>query len=126
MRDNSGTNNHMFTKKYFQDRPILFLNLVVILGGIINILATVLLIDTSRTAATIRYESTLGLGGFPKGTPLDLYSFAFVALLITAVAIFMSARLYTHQRLLSILILGLSIVALLFNLIVAQAILNLQ
>ena len=116
----------MFSKKYFQDRPILFLNLVVILGGIINIIATVLLIDTSRTAATIRYESTLGLGGFPKGTPVDLYSFAFVALLITFVAVFMSARLYAHHRLLSILILSLSIVALLFNLIVAQAILNLQ
>ncbi len=116
----------MFNKKYFQDRPVLFLNLVVVLGGVINMIATALLIDTSRTAATVRYESTLGLGGFPKGTPLDLYSFAAVALLVTFVSIFMSARLYTQKRLLSILVLTLAIVALLFNLIVAQAILNLQ
>ena len=116
----------MFTKKYFQDRPVLFLNLVVILGAAINLIATVLLIDTSRTAATVRYESTLGLGGFPKGTPIDLYSFAAVTILVTFVSIFMSARLYTQIRLLSLVVLTLAIVALLFNLIVAQAILNLQ
>lgn len=116
----------MFTKKYFQDRPILFLNLVVILGALINIITVSLRIDTSRTAAIIRYQSELGLGGFPKGSNTELFSFAIIAVVIAAVAIFMSARLYHQRRTLSLLILSLSVVALLFNLIVSGSILNLQ
>lgn len=118
--------NRMFTKKYFQDRPILFLNLVVILGAIINVIAVSLRIDTSRTAAIIRYESELGLSGFPKGTVTDLYGFAIVAVLAAIVAIILSARLYTQRRSLSLAVLSLTIIALLFNLIVSGAILNLQ
>ena len=116
----------MFTKKYFQDRPILFLNLVVILGALINVISTSLRIDTSRTAAIIRYQSELGLSGFPKGSNTELFSFAIMAVVIAVFAILLSARLYHQRRTLSLLILSLTIIALLFNLIVSGAILNLQ
>ena len=116
----------MFTKKYFQDRPILFLNLVVVLGALINVITTTLRIDTSRSVAIIRYESELGLGGFPKGSNYELYSFAVAAVVMATVAVFLSARMYGQRRTLSLLILLLTIVALLFNLIVSGAILNLQ
>jgi hypothetical protein len=116
----------MFTKKYFQDRPILFLNLVVVLGAIINIIAISLRIDTSRTAAIIRYESALGLSGFPKGTTTDLYGFVIVAILMAIVAVLLSARLHAQRRELSLTVLSLTVIALLFNLIVSGAILNLQ
>ncbi len=116
----------MFTKKYFQDRPILFLNLVVVLGALINVIAVSLRIDTSQSVATVRYQAALGLSGYPKGSVTELYSFIIFALLIAIVAIVLSARLYSQRRALSLLILTLTVIALLFNLIVSGAILNLQ
>ena len=116
----------LFSKKYFQDRPILFLNLVVILGAISNVIAVVLRIDTSQQVTTIRYQLALGLGGFTRGEPTELYSFALVAIIIAVAAILFSARLYWMRRSLSIVVLCLAIIALLFNLIVSGAILNLQ
>jgi len=116
----------MFTKKYFQDRPILFLNLVVVLGALINIIAVLLRVDTSRDVSIVRYQAALGLSGYPKGSMTELYSFAVFAALIAIFAIFLSVRLYPQKRSLSILILCLTIITLLFNLIVSGAILNLQ
>ncbi|MEI6237270.1 MAG: hypothetical protein WCP03_01555 [Candidatus Saccharibacteria bacterium] len=116
----------MFTKKYFQDRPILFLNLIVVLGALINVISTVLRIDASQKIVILRYQVALGLAGFQRGDVLQLYSFALVALLMAIVATFISARLYHQRRALSILILSLTIVALFFNLVVSDAILKLQ
>jgi hypothetical protein len=116
----------MFTKKYFQDRPILFLNLVVVLGSFINIIAVLLRVDTSRDVSIVRYQAALGLSGYPKGSVTELYSFAIFAALITIICIFLSARLYTQKRALSVWLLWLTITALFFNLIVSGAILNLQ
>ena len=116
----------MFTKKYFQDRPILFLNLIVILGSIINVIAVVLRINTSQSIAIIRYQVALGLAGFQRASVSQLYSFAAAAILMAIVAVILSARLYKLRRNLSLLILWLTIIALLFNLIVSGAILNLQ
>jgi hypothetical protein len=116
----------MFSKKYFQDRAILFLNLVVILGALINIVTTVLRINTGHTGAIIRYQVSLGLDGFQRASVYQLYSFAVMAALIAITTIILSARLFVLKRSLSLLILALAIVALFFNLIVSGAILNLQ
>lgn len=116
----------MFTKKYFQDRPILFLNLVVILGALINIITVSLRVDTSQTVTTIRYIIALDLAGFKQGTATQLYGFAAIAAIMAIVAIILSVRLYSQRRSLSLLVLSLTVVALLFNLIVSGAILNLQ
>jgi len=116
----------MFTKKYFQDRPILFLNLVVVLGALINIIATVLRINTGQSIAIIRYQVALGLAGFERASVIQLYSFALAAFVIAVAAVILSARLYQQRRILSILVLSLTIIALFFNLVVSGAILNLQ
>lgn len=116
----------MFTKKYFQDRPVLFLNLLVVLGALITIIATTLRIDTSKTVSIFRYQTALGLAGFKHANVTELYSFAIAAVVIAIVAIIVSARLYKQRRTLSLLVLSLTIIALLFNLIVSGAILNLQ
>jgi hypothetical protein len=116
----------MFTKKYFQDRPILFLNLIVILGALVNIITSILRIDSSQKIVILRYQVALGLAGFQRGSVAQLYSFAIAAFLIALVAIFLSARLYSLRRNLSILILLLTIIALFFNLVVSDAILKLQ
>jgi hypothetical protein len=116
----------MFTKKYFQDRPILFLNLVVVLGAVMNVIAVLIRVDTSQSSAVIRYQAELGLSGFPLGSSSELYSFALAAVLMAFVAIFMSAKLYSVRRSLSLTLLSLTLIALLFNLVVSGAILNLQ
>ena len=116
----------MFSKKYFQDRPILFLNLIVVLSALINVISTMLRIDSSQKIVVLRYQVALGLAGFQRGSVVQLYSFAIAAFLFAVVAILLSARLYKQKRDLSILILSLTIVALLFNLVVSDAILKLQ
>lgn len=116
----------MFNKKYFQDRPILFLNLIVILGAIINIFAIALRIDTTQTVTIIRYQVALGLSGFQRANTLQLYGFIFLAILISIFAVFFSAKIYQQRRSLSLMVLSLTIIALLFNLIISNAVLNLQ
>ncbi len=116
----------LFSKKYFQDRPILFLNLIVSLGALFNVISVILRLDTSQTIAITRYQLALGLAGFERGSTTELYGFAVFAVVIAVAAIFISARVYFIKRPLSIVILSLTIVALLFNLIVSSAILNLQ
>lgn len=116
----------LFSKKYFQDRPILFLNLLVVLGALINIITVVLRIDTSQTVAITRYQVALGLAGFERGSPAELYSFALAAVVIAITAILLSARVYWLRRSISIVVLALAIIALFFNLVVSGAILNLQ
>lgn len=117
---------NLFSKKYFQDRPILFLNLVVVLVALINIISVVLRIDTSQTVAITRYQVALGLAGFERGSPAELYSFAVAAIIIALSAIVLSARIYDLRRTVSLVVLSLAIVALFLNLIVSGAILNLQ
>ena len=105
---------------------MLFLNLVVVLGAIINVIAVTLRVNTSQSIAIIRYQVALGLAGFQRASVLQLYSFAVAAVLMAIVAVILSARLYKLRRNLSLLVLWLTIIALLFNLIVSGAILNLQ
>lgn len=119
-------NIQFFSKKYFQDRPILFLNLIVVLGALINVLSVIMRIDTSQSVTVIRYQVALGLSGFAKGDPTVLYSFALLAVIIAISAILLSARIYWLRRSVSIVVLILAIIALFFNLIVSGVILNLQ
>jgi hypothetical protein len=116
----------MFTKKYFQDRTMLFLNFIVLLGAAVNIVATVLRIDTTQSVSIIRYQVSLGLAGFQRASVIQLYSFAIMALIVAVTAILVSAKVYHRRRALSTLVLSLAIIALFFNLIVSGAILNLQ
>ncbi|HPW48217.1 hypothetical protein KBB76_02440 [Candidatus Saccharibacteria bacterium] len=116
----------MFTKKYFQDRPLLFLNLVVVFGALINVVTTALRINTSQSIAIIRYQVNLGLAGFQRASNYHLYTFTIAAVLIAVMGILLSARLFNIKRSLSVLVLALTIIALVFNLIVSWAVLNLQ
>lgn len=100
--------------------------MLVVLGALINIISVVLRIDTSQTVAITRYQVALGLAGFERGSPAELYSFALAAIIIAVVTILLSARVYWLRRPISIVVLALGVVALFFNLIVSGAILNLQ
>jgi hypothetical protein len=117
-------NIQLFSKKYFQDRPVLFLNLLVVLGALMNII-TMLFIDTSQTVTTIRYDVVTGVA-LDRGSPTELYSFALAAVIIAMTAILLSARVYWQRRSVSLVVLSFAIVALFFNLIVSSMLLAIQ
>lgn len=116
----------MELKKYLQNRPILFLNLAVVLLSIYNVLSTVLKIDSSRATAILRYQPSLGLSGFEKSSAWQLYSFTMMAVIIAVSGLFFAGRLFKFNKTYSILVLGLTILLLFLNIIVSEAILNIH
>jgi hypothetical protein len=116
----------MFTKKYFQDRTILFLNIAIIALTLLNIIAGVIRIDTNKQVEIIRYQTSEQLAGYSRADAVDLYSFALASFLFAAVALFLSAKLFTQKRMLSVLLLSLTFIVLIFMFVVSNAIYNLR
>lgn len=116
----------MFTKKYFQDRSILFLNIAIAAATLLNVIVAVIRIDTSKPVAIIRYQTTEQLTGYSRADTNDLYSFAIASILFAIVAIFLSTKLYTQKRMLSMVLLSLTLVVLVFTFVVSNAIYNLR
>lgn len=116
----------MFTKKYFQDRPILFLNIAIVATTLLNVIVAVIRIDTSKSIAIIRYQATEALEGYSRTDVTDLYSFAVASVLFATVAIFLSTKFFTQKRMLSVVLLSLTLVVLVFTFVVSNAIYNLR
>ncbi|MCA9350408.1 hypothetical protein KC874_01830 [Candidatus Saccharibacteria bacterium] len=116
----------MELKKYLQDRPILFLNLAAALLAVFNVLATLLRIDTTSSTTIVRYEVWKGLTGGVQASVYELYSFALMSLIIFIGGAFFAYRLSKMNRNYSVLTMFLVVIALIFNIIVSGAILNLQ
>jgi hypothetical protein len=117
----------MFTKKYLQDRPILFLNLFLMSVTTLTIISSFITVDTSKQLAIVSYRLAEGLDGYEKTDNIyELYSFALAAIIFTAVAVFLSTKLYKQKRMMSLLLLSLTAIVLIFNFVVSLAIFNLQ
>lgn len=114
----------MSIKAYVHDKQAVFLNLVLLLAGIFNILLVVLRIDTSKAAAIIRYNTTLGRAGYERASASALYQFALIPLLIVFVQTFLAWKLHGVKRGISVLILSLGIIAVIFSIVVTLAILG--
>lgn len=117
----------MELKKYLQDRPILFLNITVFFLAFFNILSTLLRVDSSRAAAIVRYMvwKQDSFGGI-QGSVYELYSFAVLVLILTIGGFYFGYKLYRMNRNYGLITLTLVIICLIFNIIVSNAILNLQ
>ena len=113
-------------KSYIHDKVTVFFNLVVILLGVFNSLLVVLRVDTTQSVAIIRNNTTLGLAGFERASSAALYQFLLIALLITIGNTIVSIRVHTIKRGLSLMVLGLTIVALVFLIVISTAILGLH
>lgn len=116
----------MSLKAYIHDKLAIFFNLVLILLGIFNVLLVALRVDTSRTTAIVRYNTTLGLAGFEKADSRELYLFALLPVIIVVVQSVLAWRVHSLKRGLTILVLGLGIVTVVFSIVVSSAILNLN
>jgi hypothetical protein len=116
----------MFTKKYFQDRQILFLNIALVATTLLTIIAAIIRIDTGKSVVIIRYQVAKELAGYGRGDAWELYTFVLASIFFTSLAIFLSAKLYHQKRMLSLLLLSLTLVVLIFNFVVSNAIYNLR
>lgn len=113
-------------KAYIHDKMTVFMNLAVVLLGIFDSLLVILRVDTTQSVAIIRNNTTLGLAGFEKATSSALYQFLLIAVLITAGNTLISMRVHHIKRGVSLLVLGLTIVALVFLTVISTAILGLH
>ncbi|MBP7821204.1 hypothetical protein KA043_03855 [Candidatus Saccharibacteria bacterium] len=116
----------MQLKKYLQDRPIFFLNILIFFFAVFSTLSTLLRVDNSRAAAIIRYQVWQGQRGGIQGSPLELYGFAFFSIIMLFGGLFFAYKLYNLNRNYSLIVLSLTLVALVFNIVISGAILNLQ
>jgi len=82
-------------------------------------------LDTSSPVKIVRYKTSLGPAGFESGSYSELYGFAVMAVLIGIIAIVISRKVYPMRRNLALTVLALGIIAQLFNIVVANAILSL-
>lgn len=115
----------MNLKSYFNDKQVIFMNLVLLLLSAFIILS-VILSDTSQSVVIIRNNTSLGLAGFEKADPAALYQFAIIALVIALAHTALAVRLREAKRPLAILTLGLGMVALVFLVVVSSLVLSLN
>ncbi len=108
-------------KKYLNDKAVFFLLLANGLLTVLSVLYIGLRVDASQASAIVSYRATLGISGFYSGRPSELYSFALFALIVTAVNVVLSMRLFSFRRVLSVVVLALNIILLVFTLMVSTA-----
>ncbi len=116
----------MSIKAYINDKMTIFFNLVLILLGIFNVLLVIFRVDTTQSAALISANTTLERSGFEKGSSVQLYRFAIIPIMIVVMQTLISWRLHSVKRGVSLLILGLGMIAVVFCIIVSSALLNLH
>lgn len=118
----------MSQKRFFHDQLILLLMLIMALLTIFNVLSVFLRIDTQQSIATVRYqmEEQGAIPTFFDGSPTALYNFAAAAIVFTILNTIIALRIYDKKRAYAVVVFGLTIIVLLFNIVVSGAILNLQ
>ncbi len=114
-------------KKYFQDRFVLLLLTMLIFFATLTALTIAFRIGGERNTGLItEYRPTLGIGGFQKGSPLDIVSFAVFAVVAAIFHIAISLRVYTIRKHVSHVILGLGVLLVLLALIISNSLLLLS
>jgi hypothetical protein len=110
----------MKISKYYHDKSVLALlgaNAALFLLAVSNVLLNVdpQMSDTS----IVSYRSSRGIQ--VSGPTSELYQFALFAVIVTAVCVALSIKLYAHRRYLAVTILGLNVITLLLCLVVFNA-----
>ncbi len=114
-------------KNYFHDRWALLLLTV---NGFVAALTSILILlrlDGSRADSyIITYRENLGLNAFRSGTSLTFWAFVVFVVILFAISVLLSMRIYEHNRKYSVVILALGLLLLLLSLIVSNALLVLR
>jgi hypothetical protein len=114
-------------KNYFHDRLVVLLISVnaflALLGGVLVLFR----LDAGGSDVyIIQYRANLGLSAFKRGGPTPLLSFAVFGLLVLAIHIILSMRVYPMRRQFAITILALASLLLSLSIIVSNALLILR
>jgi hypothetical protein len=122
----------MSSKKHFlQDRTALLL----VSGNAFLTLAAVALVllrlNSSRTSSTFIIQcrdctNTLDLNRFTSGSLTDILSFIAFAIMVFGLSIVLGYRAYKVKRELSLVILGLTLLLLVFQIVIANSLLVLR
>jgi hypothetical protein len=115
------------TLKYFHDRMVMLLfSTNVFLALAASLFVLLRLSSNHGTGYIVQYRSNLGIDAFKTGNLAGLLSFVVFDLLVAAVHVLLSLRVYNINRHLSTIILGLGILLLILSIIVSNALLVLR
>jgi len=107
-------------KSYYHDKSVLALigvNAALFVLAVSNVLLNV---DTELNSTSIvSYRSSRSIQ--LSGDTSELYQFAIFAVVVTAVMVFLSIKLYSHRRHLAVSMLGLNIITLVLSIVVFNA-----
>ena len=107
------------SKKYSHDRLVLLLLSSSAFVGIANSIVTVVrLLNSNASIHLVQYRSNMGINRYQPGSILELYSFAAFSLLVVGMAFWLSYKIYPIRRHVALMVLGLSLLLLIFAAIV--------
>lgn len=112
-------------KAYLSDKVTLLMSLVGSLMVIFNIVLIFLQLNSSKTVAIIRYNSTTATE-FTRGDTSSLYIFALAPIVFFASSMVLAVKIHEKNKPMSVIVIGLSYIVLLFSIIVCSAILNIN
>jgi hypothetical protein len=115
------------TSKYFHDRMVMLLfSTNVFLALAASLFVMLRLSSNHGTGYIVQYRSNLGIDAFKTGNLAGLLSFIVFDLLIVVMHVLLSLRVYSINRHLSTVILGLGVLLLVLSIIVSNALLVLR
>lgn len=100
---------------------------MIIFFAVLTVLTIAFRIGGERNTGLItEYRPSLGIGGFQKGTALDIISFAVFAVAAAVFHIVISMRVYSIRKHASQVILGLGVLLIVLALIISNSLLLLS
>ncbi len=114
-------------KKYFHDRLILLLLSINVFMAFLASVWILFKLDSGRSAGYIvQYRSSLGISSFKMGDAGELIAFMVFAVMVLAVHVVLSIRVYPIKREVSVVVLSLGVLLLVMSMIVSNALLDLR
>jgi len=111
---------------YLHDRRILLALTINTFLLIVCVIVALLPLTDANGTIIAEYRSNLGLDGYKVGSSLDMISFGVFAIIVYAVQLYSSIKLYEKQKSISLIALLLGTVLLVFTLIVCNALIELR
>lgn len=111
-------------KNYFHDRLILLLLTVnAFLAGLMSLLILLRLDSSKADSYIVQYRASLGVNSFKSGDGSTFITFIVFAILVVAMHVMLSMRVYAKHRRYAVIVLCLGLVLLVMALFVSNALL---
>ena len=113
-------------KNYLHDRVILLLVSVNTFLALLLTILTLARLDSGHSSYIVQYRANLAINAFKSGSSIELLSFVIFGLLVLAIHVSLSIRVYLIHRQLSVVVLSLGSLLLILAIIVSNALLVLR